>query len=192
MIRTPDFTLVDVKKATASLPKQGRKMLEQYRNNMRAVNLWQSQDIDWIVKYSKNALEALSQHVVSDAKRTTVIQAVVDIVHTEIYQAMQALEGLSFYEVGEISNNVLKYAMERDTYVAKAENILKNATENDLPIMKKFQRQEYKKLMRFADAADDKRINYAKARNLALEHNRMVAEQAGKGKEYEYLYGLPD
>ena len=190
MIKTPDFTLVDVKKATANLPKQGRKMLEQYRNNMRLVNMWQPQDIGASAEYAKSALENLSQHAVADPrKRAYILRMVVDIVHTEIYNAMKSLEGLSFYEVGDISNKVLKYAMERDEYIAQAEKILKEASEIDTPIMKKFQKQEYKRLMKFADASDNKRINYAKARNLALEHNRMVAEQAGKGKEYEYLYG---
>ena len=177
--------------------KHGLEAAKRYEENMGHIDYWHPQYAPLIRDEAINSLNkyisAVFKNKLTPIEQSAVSQQIVYNVNTKIKSKIDALDGISFYNVGKAGDEVLKCAMERDRHLNNVEAVLNEARRNGQKVLNreqtKYAEGEYKQ----AAAYENRRVEYVGARLEAMKKNEQIASEKGSKvlEAYHYLYDAP-
>ena len=119
-------------------------------------------------------------------------QKVTELFQRQTIEAEKEMDKLGFKKVRELSEKVLRKAIERDNYYAEADKLMTNIEDESSQVLKKYREREANRLRHLGDLSDNARIATAKERLDEIEKYHSNVKNAGKQKEFELIHELPD
>ena len=120
------------------------------------------------------------------------IQKVTALFQRQTIEAEKEMDRLGFKKVRELSDKVLRLAIERDSHYTEADKLMSNIGDETSPILRKYREREANRFRHLGDLSDEARVAAAKERLAAIEEHQARVKLAGKQKEYDLIHELPE
>lgn len=174
--------------------KHGIEGARRYEENVRLADFWHPKDVAAVKKAADNTLINYINKMfdgLSEYEKVTIVQQIQYNVLQKLNQAIKKLDNKKFYNVGKAGDEVLKCAMERDRHLDIVEGVLNEVKARGQKTLNSEQKRVVEQEMKAAQAFEEKRKEYAIAREDANEKNYEIAEGFGPDvyKAYVYLHG---